>query len=174
VGDREIEEPQQKVFWLIGYLLAHQAGITADVGTAVPRALVVTREEPGDAHLLVFEPGPCLEAVEEGRRLIAGQKEHFRAWALVYDAGLLPGGRADGDALLVEAGVEGWDGKLTFLQRYRPKSGTAPFQLLGEVEPAGEWPPMVRQEVESLAWDGPLRQGIESHPLAAESWAQWH
>ncbi|HYG63393.1 MAG TPA: hypothetical protein VEL74_12485 [Thermoanaerobaculia bacterium] len=165
------EQPFDKVVWLAGYLLAHQAGITAEGEAAVPRALVVTRDQPDDAQLLVFEAASYQEAVAQGRSLLADQKDGLRCWAFAYDAGRLSGGLTDGDALVVEANVEDGDRPLSFLQRYQPKSDSAPFRLIGGVEMAGAWSrPAADGAREPAAWDSLLREGIQSHPLAGEAW----
>jgi len=171
------DEIVQELCGLVGWLLAHQAGITAEGELAAPRALFTSNEKPEGAQLLVFNSESYQSAVEEGRVVMRNQCRQFRCWALGFDVNLRSptDGSKTGDALWVEAGAKGLEHSIAFVQRYAPKTESSNFHLVGKVEltQPSNWSPTVRQTMESVDWYEFLGNGARSHPLAGEVWDQW-
>lgn len=171
-------EKLQELCRLAGYLLAHQAGITAELGEiAIPRALVTTEEKPDNVQMLVFTNDTHDNAVAKGRLLLKDGEGQYRCWILAYDVNLRSPetGEKVNDAFVVEAGFKGLERPLSFLQCYATPGEDRGFRLIGNVEAMRqeEWPPAVRTSMDAIDWRDFVLDGARVHPLVGELWDQW-
>ena len=154
---------------LAGFVLAHAVWSVSDLPKdelLVPLAII---EKNGQRELLRFEADTQVQAISNGKAMVAKRQVDADAWAFAREGQLKEGDKYV-DAISIDLWAKGMDVPITFVQRFQPFA-TGEFKLLGEASV------VIDGKVQTAAVSDPLvallNRGIQTHSKAAKLWPQW-
>ena len=154
-----------------GFTLAHATWSVSDLPDSellCPFAILVRQ---GKRELLRFEAETQAEAISEGKRVMAEEKD-AEAWAFAREGAwpMQEGGEAQ-DVLVVDFWAEGLLNPLTVIQPFERYTKSGRFCVVGEMIIA------VNGQILDSASSGKviegIKAGIQEHSKVAELWHTW-
>ena len=154
-----------------GFTLAHATWSVSDLPDSellCPLAIVVRQ---GKRELLRFEAETQAEAISEGKRVMAEEKD-AEAWAFAREGAwpMQEGGEAQ-DVLVVDFWAEGLLNPLTVIQPFERYTKSGPFRVVGEMIIASDG--QILDSASSGKVIEGIKAGIQEHSKVAELWHTW-
>jgi len=156
---------------LAGFTLAHAAWSVSDMPDSellVPLAVI---ERHGQRELLRFEAETQEEAINEGKRVMAGEKD-AEAWAFAREGALRMEANGEAqDVLVVDFWAEGMLNPLTLIQPFERYTKRGRFRLVGDMIITRGGQTLDAMSANKVT-EG-IKAGIQEHSKVAELWHTW-
>ncbi len=154
-----------------GFTLAHATWSVSDLLESELLCPLAVVERKGQRELLRFEAETQEEAISEGKRVMAEEKD-AEAWAFAREGALRSeeGGEAP-DVLVVDFWAEGLLNPLTVIQPFERYTKSGRFRVVGDMIIASNG--QILDSASSGKIIEGIKAGIQEHSKVAELWHTW-
>ena len=154
-----------------GFTVAHATWSVSDLPDSELLCPLAIVERQGQRELLRFEAETQEEAISEGKRVMAEEKD-ADAWAFAREGAwrMQEGGEAQ-DVLVVDFCAEGMLNPLTVVQPFERFTKSGRFRVVGEMMIASSG--QVLDSASSHKLIEGIKAGIQEHSKVAELWHTW-
>jgi hypothetical protein len=164
-------------FLTAGFALAHALGSIEDSEPDELLCPLMIVMEDGERSLQRFEADTQEEAIKEGKAVGRQLTNKVDAWAFAREAIVRPTGSAKvpTDVIIVDFWASGMSESISVIQRFKRKSSTQHFSLIGEpyfvVGPSigGQ----ILDDSEAKPHIKQLMVGVRNHPVVKDLWKKW-